>query len=442
MIRLAGLPPRCSFSRVRRFSQMSRFATWRKELRQSDRTKIMAITLSLIAYWNYYSTVSEDNLPIELASHDALRPENPYERRRLMTPEEDNKSSWKPSIENAKKTILVINDNLPGNINGVVTFLSNIERLAVHDGYRMVYINPSFFPFVNCPGFPDVKLSLPINIASKIRDAKPDFIHIATEGPLGLASRLYCDTNNIPYNTAYHTRLPEYVQVVLGIPDIVGYSYLRWFHSNSRCLLTTTDAMVQELQTRGFHGRIQRMAFGVDRTIYSSKWRHDKDKMKKPGPVLLSVGRVSKEKGLDTFCALEYPGATKIVVGDGAYRRELEAKYPHVQFVGFQTGTKLAQYYANADCLVFTSVTDTFGLVMIESMACGTPVAAFPVTGPLDIVETGVTGYLSHDLKASIDACLALDRKVVEAASCCWSWDLCWKIFKENLIRADGTENL
>jgi glycosyltransferase involved in cell wall biosynthesis len=143
---------------------------------------------------------------------------------------------------------------------------------------------------------------------------------------------------------------------------------------------------------------------------------------------------VSKEKNLDDFLAMEYSG-TKVVVGDGAYRKELEERYPQVLFVGFQKGEDLAAYYANADCLVFPSRTDTFGVVIIEALAVGTPVAAYDVTGPVDILENGVTGFMSEDLKANIDACLTLDRQVVEKASMKWSWDNCWNVFRDNLVQ-------
>ncbi|OQR97660.1 glycosyltransferase [Achlya hypogyna] len=354
---------------------------------------------------------------------------------KVMLPPPEETSRWSdahPSPTEAKPRILIVSDNLPSNVNGVVTFLRNMEAHA-RDAYDVVYMTPEQFPHVDCPGYPDIKLAVPFGFADKLAAAAPDFVHLATEGPLGLVARLYCDAHGIAYNSAYHTRIPEYMQVTFGVPLAVGYSYLRWFHANSRQMLTTTDTMVAELRRRGFRPPIQPMKFGVDRTVFRSDLRR-RDRPSTGGPVLLSVGRVSKEKGLDAFCELNYPGATKIVVGDGAYRRELEARYPEIQFVGVQTRVALAELYANADCLVFTSRTDTFGLVMIESLACGTPVAAFPVPGPIDAIENGVTGYLSEDLKASVEACLALDRRRVDEASHCWSWEHCWATFQLHLI--------
>ncbi|RHY24436.1 hypothetical protein DYB25_012302 [Aphanomyces astaci] len=334
------------------------------------------------------------------------------------------------------KTILVVNDNLQTNINGVVTVFKNIERLAFRDGYKIVYMNPSEFPHFDCPGYPDIKLSLPFDIDNKIAKINPDFIHIATEGPLGLATRFYCDKRKIGYNTGYHTKIPEYLQVMYGIPESFGYGYLRWFHRNSGRVLTTTATMVSELENHGFLSYIKPMTFGVDRSTFKSSLRSvENTKFSSLSrPILLSVGRVSKEKGLDDFCTVKYPGATKIVVGDGAYRKELEHKYPHVIFAGFQTGAALAEYYAHADCLVFTSRTDTFGVVIIEALAVGTPVAGYEVPGPKDILEPGVTGYMGEDMTENIDKCLALDRAKVEEASQCWSWDQCWDIFRRHLV--------
>ncbi|RHY29732.1 hypothetical protein DYB32_004900 [Aphanomyces invadans] len=335
------------------------------------------------------------------------------------------------------KTILVVNDNLPTNINGVVTVFKNIERIALRDGYKIIYMNPTEFPHFDCPGYPDIKLSLPFGIDDKIAKINPDFIHIATEGPLGLATRFYCDKRQIGYNTGYHTKIPEYLQVMYGIPESFGYGYLRWFHRNSGRVLTTTATMVSELEHHGFLSYIKPMTFGVDRSIFKSSLRQqDNPKFSNLSrPILLSVGRVSKEKGLDDFCSVKYPGATKIVVGDGAYRKELERKYPDVIFAGFQTGAALAEFYAHSDCLVFTSRTDTFGVVIIEALAVGTPVAGYNVPGPKDILEPGVTGYMGANMTDNIAKCLALDRAKVEDASKCWSWDQCWEIFRRHLIK-------
>jgi glycosyltransferase involved in cell wall biosynthesis len=259
-----------------------------------------------------------------------------------------------------------------------------------------------------------------------------DYIHIATEGPLGLAARCYLDRKGQRYNTSYHTKFPEFLKELYNIPTSITYWYVRWFHKHSGKVLTTTQTMVDDLRSHGFDGDVIPWTRGVNRDIFKSSLRGETVAGR---PILLSVGRVSKEKGLDNFCELDYPGATKIVVGDGPYRVELEQRYPDVIFAGAKFGTSLAEYYANADVFVFTSRTDTFGIVIIESLACGTPVAAYPVPGPIDILDTGITGHMSDNLKDSIDLCLTYSRDRVEHAGQKWTWDNCWEIFKKNLVR-------
>lgn len=330
-----------------------------------------------------------------------------------------------------RKKILVVTDNLRDQINGVVTTFKNIESYAVADGFNIVYLDPGQFPHCSAPGYPEVKISWPRHIGQKIEAVDPEHIHIATEGPLGLAARLYCDRKGIKYNTSYHTKFPEFLKKIYKIPECITWAYLRWFHKHSGRVLTTTQTMVDDLRAHGFTGSIIPWTRGVDREIFTSSLRKEKLTGR---PILLSVGRISKEKGLDDFCSLDFPGATKIVVGDGPYRAEIERQYPDVEFVGTKTGQDLARYFANADCFVFTSRADTFGVVIIESLAVGTPVAAYPVAGPKDILENGITGHMSEDLKASIDICLRLSRDRVEQASLKWTWAQCWEIFKQNLV--------
>jgi glycosyltransferase involved in cell wall biosynthesis len=331
-----------------------------------------------------------------------------------------------------RKKILVVTDNLRKQINGVVTTFKNIESHADSDGYDIVYLDPGQFPHCDCPGYPEVKLSLPWSIGSKIKAMAADHIHIATEGPLGLAARLYLDGKGTKYNTSYHTKFPEFLNKMYQIPMCITYAYMRWFHKHSGRVLTTTQTMVDDLTARGFASNIVPWTRGVDRNIFTSSLRKEKLTGR---PILLSVGRVSKEKGLDDFCKLDYPGATKIIVGDGPYRAELQDRYPDVCFAGAKTGVELAEYFASADVFVFTSRSDTFGVVIIESLAVGTPVAAYPVAGPIDIIENGITGHMSEDLVASIDVCLRLPRDRVEQVSLKWTWAQCWEVFKNNLIR-------
>ena len=330
------------------------------------------------------------------------------------------------------QTILIITDNLPDQINGVVTTYKNIETCAVRDGYRIVYLDPGQFGYVDCPVYNEVKIAYPREMGSKIEKIRPDYIHIATEGPMGLWARKYLSKHGLRYNTAYHTRFPEGIKKLLGIPETITWSYVRWFHDHQGRVLTTTDTMVRELKEQGFNGDIVSWTRGVDRGVF---WPdlHSVNSQ----PTLLCVSRISKEKNLEDFLQLKYPGARKIMVGDGPMRAEYETQYSDVEFVGFKTGSALAQYYQMADVFVFPSRWETFGIVMIEAMACGTPVAAYPAPGPIDVVDQGVTGWLVPDLKVAVDKCLKLDRHTVALASERWSWDKAWQIFRDSLVKAN-----
>lgn len=326
----------------------------------------------------------------------------------------------------------MITDNLPDQINGVVTTYQNIEPYAIRDGYTIDTISPRDFRYFDCPIYNEVKLAFPREMGQKIKEISPDYIHIQTEGPVGLWARKYLTKHHIRYNTAYHTKFPEGLHTLLGIPESITWRYIKWFHKHTGRVLTTTESMVRQLESKGLRGNIIPWTRGVDRALFRPELR-----TKRAGEVVLvCVSRVSKEKNLDDFCSLDYFGARKIMVGDGPYRAELEEKYPNVEFVGFKRGEELATYYANADVFVFPSRWETFGIVMIEAMACGTPVAAYPVQGPQDVVDHGRTGYLRDNLKQAITECLILDRNDVILGSQRWSWDAAWTIFRDNLIEA------
>jgi glycosyltransferase involved in cell wall biosynthesis len=328
------------------------------------------------------------------------------------------------------KTILIVTDNLPDQINGVVTTYKNIEACAILDGYNVVVLHPGWFRYVDCPGYNEVKIAYPRNLGKKIKEIDPDYIHIATEGPIGLWARKYLSLCNYRYNTAYHTKFPEGLRKLFGIPEAITWPLVRWFHKHSGKVLTTTNTMVNELREHGFDGEVIPWTRGVDRDIFDPKHR-----MEITEKYLLCVSRVSKEKNLKDFLELDYPGYRKVMVGDGPMLETYKKQYPDVIFTGFKTGIDLAQYYANAEVFVFPSRWETFGIVMIEAMACGTPVAAYDVTGPKDVVDQGITGYLDNtSLSNAIDKCLELDRNNVHKASYRWSWDNAWRIFKDNLI--------
>jgi len=331
-----------------------------------------------------------------------------------------------------RKTILIITDNLPDQINGVVTTYKNIEAHAVLAGYSIVYIDPGQFRYFDCPGYNELKIAIPREMGEKIEAAGADHIHIATEGPVGLCARKYLSKRGLRYNTAYHTRFPEAIHQLVGVPEAITWSYVRWFHRHAGRVLTTTDTMVAELQDQGFSGNVIAWTRGVNRDIFTPRLGGSGT------GVLVCVSRVSEEKNLVDFLAMPAPGYRKIMVGDGPMRAEYERRYPDVEFVGFQTGKDLAQYYQMADAFVFPSRWETFGIVMIEAMACGTPVAAYPSPGPLDVIDAGVTGIMHADLWQATQQAIQLDRRSVWQGSQRWSWQRAWEIFRDNLVPAQS----
>ena len=328
------------------------------------------------------------------------------------------------------KKILIVTDNLPDQINGVVTTYKNIESFAIRDGYTIDYIHPGRYRHFDCPKYNEVKLAYPKGLRKEIDALSPNHIHIATEGPMGLFARRYLTVRGYRYNTAYHTKFPEGIKAILGIPETLSWPIIRWFHSNSNCVLTTTQSMVDELHAKGFKKNIKPWTRGVDRDLFKPAERTAHCGK----PLLICVSRVSAEKNLEAFFELNYPGATKMMVGDGPMLETYKEKYPDVHFVGAKRGQELADYYQQADVFVFPSRWDTFGLVQIEAMACGTPVAAYPVQGPIDVIDNHVTGVMDNDLAIAVEKALDLDRDQVYTASKKWSWERAWEIFRDNLV--------
>jgi len=327
--------------------------------------------------------------------------------------------------------ILIVTDTW-SNVNGVVTTLRATVSELTNRGHTVTVIHPGLFKNIPMPGYPEIPISWNIwRMGSMIAASKPDAIHIATEGPLGIAARWYCKVRqrSIPHNTSYHTKYPEYMNIHYKIPVSFGYWLLRLFHKFSHRVLVTTPSLKQELSAYGFQNLVV-WSRGVDNTIFNPSSRKKNLATK---PVLVCVSRVSKEKNLDAFCELKTTG-TKILVGDGPYLEELKKKYPDVIYTGYKSGESLAHYYANADVFVFPSKSDTFGVVMLEAIACGTPVAAYPVTGPIDVITDGVNGYLNTDLTVAIEQCLKLDRHIVEQSSNNFTWSAATDVFENNLI--------
>lgn len=321
------------------------------------------------------------------------------------------------------KKILIITDNLPNQINGVVTTFTNIEKVLVENGYEVLYLNPSNFKHYNCPGYPEVKLSLPWGIGKKIDEINPDYVHIATEGPIGLFGRFYLNKKKINYNTSYHTKFPEFLKEIYLIPEFISYNYLRWFHKNSKRVLVPTNEIKKLLISKKFE-KISVWTRGVDTSVFNPKRRT------RQGDYILCVSRVSKEKGLDDFCQLK---GNKVLIGDGPYLNDLKAKYPDVKFLGAKKGSELAEWVANADVFVFPSKTDTFGVVILEAIACGTPVASYIEPGPLEVIEPMYNGMYSDDLQHNVTACYQINRNEVYRSSVTFTWQNSAKQFLNSL---------
>lgn len=334
------------------------------------------------------------------------------------------------------KKILIITDNLPDQINGVVTTYQNIEPFAIADGYTVDYIHPGRFRYIDCPKYNEVKLALPLGLGEAIQEIRPDHIHLATEGPLGVFARRHLAMGGYRYNSAYHTKFPEGLKAIAGIPESWTWPLIRWFHRDSNRVLTTTQSMVDQLQAHGFGDNVVPWTRGVDRSLFKpgNPVIRPKDKN-----IMVCVSRVSAEKNLEAFFKLDRPGI-KIMVGDGPKLAEYRERYPDVHFTGAKRGKELASYFQRADVFVFPSRWDTFGLVMIEAMACGTPVAAYPVQGPIDVIEEGVTGCMDEVLGIAVDRALQLDRNGVLQGSQVWSWQRAWEIFRDNLIDANAKD--
>jgi glycosyltransferase involved in cell wall biosynthesis len=313
--------------------------------------------------------------------------------------------------------LLLVTDAWEPQTNGVVTTLKHVRLGASRLGIETTVLHPGLFKTLPIPTYPEIRVAVhPWRIKRMIAAERPDAIHVATEGPLGLATRRLLVKRGIPFSTSLHTKFPEYVAARTRLPVSVGYAFLRWFHRPATATLVTTNSHRKELESRGLEHLVV-WGRGVDTDQFAPRRRRWRAR-----PRLLYVGRVAVEKNLEAFLELECDAA-KVVVGDGPARAELETRYPGIEWAGYRYGTELTDYYANADVLVFPSRTDTFGLVMLEAMACGTPVAAFPVTGPIDVVVDGVNGALDADLGCAIRRALTIDRKQCRRFALANGWD-------------------
>ena len=326
--------------------------------------------------------------------------------------------------------ILIVSDAWLPQINGVVRTLMTTQQELESMGHEVRLITPDLFNTIPCPTYPEIRLALrPVRKVGKIiEEYEPDCIHIATEGPLGLSARYYCYRRRKMFTTSFHTKFPEYLNARFWIPINMTYAMLRWFHGLSKRVMVATKSMRQELEAHGFKN-LAPWSRGVDIELFRPQ---PKDFLQDPRPIYMYVGRVAVEKNIEAFLQLELEG-TKYVVGDGPQLEYLRHKYPHARFAGSKTGQELSQYYAAADVFVFPSRTDTFGLVMLEALASGTPVAAYPVPGPIDVVGDSGVGCLDEDLSKAVRNALKIDPMLCRAHALKYSWRACTQQFLNNL---------
>ena len=346
----------------------------------------------------------------------------------------------------AAMRLLIVTDAWHPQVNGVVRTVDTVTEHLMRSGDTVEVIGPDRFRTLPLPSYPEIRIvPWPRRRLQRLVDAfAPDAIHIATEGPLGWAMRSICLKRGWPFTTSFHTRFPEYLQARTGLPPGLAWAMLRRFHAAGSGVFAATASLRAELHQRGFtnlRAWTRGVALeqfrpggaetgvtdpGVTETGVTDPWAD------LPRPVSLYVGRVAVEKNIEAFLQLDLPGS-KVVVGDGPQRAALQRRFPEVHFAGWRQGRELAEAYAGADVFVFPSVTDTFGLVLLEAMACGTPVAAFPVTGPLDVVAPG-TGALSQDLRSAVLAALECDRAACRRHAEGFSWQACAETFRQHLV--------
>jgi glycosyltransferase involved in cell wall biosynthesis len=324
--------------------------------------------------------------------------------------------------------ILVATDAWHPQVNGVVRTLTTMAEAAKGFGVEVDFLTPQSFRTFALPSYPDLRLALPgpAHIAKLIEAARADCIHIATEGPIGFLVRRYCRKHGLPFTTSFHTRFPEYVSARSPIPEAWVWTMLRWFHRPSQAVMAATPALSSELRSRGFRNVVL-WSRGVD----TSQFHPRHVDLCLPEPVFLCVGRVAVEKNLEAFLDLDLPG-TKLIVGDGPARAALERKYPDAVFLGARHGEELASIYAGADVFVFPSKTDTFGLVLLEALASGLPVAAFPVTGPRDVIGTADVGVLSDDLQTACLEALGIPRQACVEFAALHTWEASARVFAQH----------
>ena len=322
--------------------------------------------------------------------------------------------------------ILIVTDAWHPQINGVVTTLSNVTKELIKAGHQVDIVEPSLFKSIPLIGYSEIKIAIETNQLKKyILDETYDCIHISTEGPLGLSAIILCKKHKKQFTTAIHTKFPEYLKARINFPIEITYSYLKWFHNGAANTLVNTISQKDELIQRGFKN-LNTWSRAIDLDIFKPR----------TSPVdydyLLYVGRVSIEKSIEDFLKIKSK-LRKVVIGKGPQLAELKRKYPDALFLGYKYKEDLAQWYSGASCFVFPSKTDTYGIVMIESLACGTPVAAYPVTGPIDVIQNNLNGYLSDDLEYAVQKAIKVNSNSCVSFAKKHSWKKVTNQFLEAL---------
>ena len=334
------------------------------------------------------------------------------------------------------KRLLIATDAWRPQVNGVVRSIERLVQDLPQYGVETTVLSPTLFRTVPLPTYSEIRLALawPSTIGRHVSEIDPDMIHIATEGPIGYAVRRWCIRNGRRFTTSYHTRFPEYIAKRVPVPLSWSYGFLRRFHNAGNGCMVATETLRKELARHGFRN-LMFWTRGVDGELFRPRPDATLDL---PGPVFLYVGRVAIEKNLRAFLDLDLPGS-KVIVGDGPDTTRLKADYPDAHFLGVMIGEELAHAYAAADVFVFPSRTDTFGMVLLEALASGLPVAAFPVPGPLDVIGDAPVGVLDEDLRAAALAALEIPRERCRAFALQRTWEASARQFLGNLVEADDS---
>lgn len=333
--------------------------------------------------------------------------------------------------------VALVTDAWSPQVNGVVTTLVELVGRIREQGHTLALIEPSAFRRFRCPGYPEMELAWRPGreVARRLGEFQPDAIHIATEGPIGAAARRYCLRHGLAFTTAFHTRFPDILTEALHIPTRWGYAWFRRFHAPASAVMVPSHGMLKLLQGHGFDNA-RPWSHGVDLQLFGPA---EPAPTQRARPVFLYVGRLSYEKNLEAFLSLDLPG-TKVVYGSGPLRERLMSAYPHVDWRGIVPRSELAAVYSSADVFVFPGRSETFGLVMLEAMACGTPVAAFPVEGPLDVVGDSDGGVLHEDLRTAALEALRLSRHAARARALQFDWNRTYEQFMSMLVPAQAVD--